>query len=103
MIWYWVEAIAKETATCIRKKHASFREKQTKLPTSLIHWEIVTLWLLSFSNIKSGQLEEKHFEFLLPGIPMAEHVLPGTAKTLISCLGMQGICHVVHLPHRRAV
>lgn len=69
----------------------------------LIHWEIVTLRLLSFSNIKSGQLEEKHNEFLWPGVPMAEHVLPGTAQTLESCLGLQGNFHVVHLSHRRAV
>lgn len=79
-----------EAAACKRKKLASFREKQTKLPTSLIHWEIVTFWLLSFSKIKSGQLEAKHFEFLWPGTPMAEHVLPGTAKTLESCFRSAG-------------
>lgn len=58
-----------------KKKLASFRENKQNFPTSLIHLEIVTFWLLSFSSIKSGQSEAKHFEFLWPGTPMAERVL----------------------------
>lgn len=76
---------------------------RSKHNSPLIHWEIVTLRLLSFSNIKSGQLEEKHCEVLSPGVPIAERVLPGSAKTPESCLGLQGSCRVVHRSHRRAV
>lgn len=84
-----------------KKKRASFREKQNKTPH--FSYSFGNSDILSFSNIKSGQLEAKHFEFLQPGTLMAEHVLSGTAKTPESCLGLQGKCHFVHLSHRRTV